>query len=191
MLEANAQADAPAVFGVPLSDDGGVFAHGVIEMHAALPIVVRVVFHHAAKIAARCQRDGLGKFHPCAALGIDPYCGFDIERQLVHQSKDAAVALHIEFQRAVRVGKSHGLPCGAWRAHEWCELGGLSHVFAFGEFLNSLGTERGKIVGIAAGNESLVADAFLVDPRGTGIFQIGSQAGPGGHFSPAKDVGLD
>lgn len=50
------------------------------------------------------------------------------------------------------------------------ELGGLSRVFAFGEFLNGFVAERRKIVGITASDESSVADAFLIDPCGTGVF---------------------
>ncbi len=55
-------------------------------------------------------------------------------------------------------------------------------MFAFAEFLNGFGAERGNIFGITAGYESLIADAFLIDPCGSGIFQIRLQAGPRGHF---------
>ena len=45
-------------------------------------------------------------------------------------------------------------------------------MLALAEFLHELGTEGGQVVGVAAGDETLVDDDFAIDPGRAGILDI-------------------
>src|SRR5262249_44950394 len=46
---------------------------------------------------------------------------------------------------------------------------------ALAEFLDHLGAEGGEIVGLAAGDQTVVDHDLAIDPDGAGILQVGAQ----------------
>jgi hypothetical protein len=61
----------------------------------------------------------------------------------------------------------------------------------FGQGFDELVAEGGDVFGFAAGDEVAVLDDFLVDPVGTGVFEVGVDGGPGGDGLSFDDVGFD
>ena len=64
-------------------------------------------------------------------------------------------------------------------------------VTALDELLDDLRAEGRQVVGLAARDEPVVDDDFLVDPRRAGIPQVGLQARPRRDLPASRDVCLD
>src|SRR5699024_6732440 len=80
-----------------------------------------------------------------------------------------------------------------WRA---ARLGAAGRPFPVGrlllcrELLPEVGVEGRQVVRGPAGDQAMVHHDLLVHPRGTGVLQIGAQAGVGGQGAAAQHIGL-
>src|SRR5690606_6588030 len=64
-------------------------------------------------------------------------------------------------------------------------------VLAFGDLLDDLRAEGGKVVRGATRDEAVVDDDLLVDPAGARVPQVGLEARVAGDLAVAHDIRLD
>jgi MFS family permease len=97
-------------------------------------------------------------------------------------------------RRAERAGSQPGPIAAAEQATGLCvdrRLLAPAVVHALGELLDDLRVEGIEVVGLAAAHQPPVDVDFLVDPLGSGVAQIGLQAGPRGERAAIDYVRVD
>ena len=86
----------------------------------------------------------------------------------------------VEVRHCTERGKSEGNPA-PYEAASALHLVQAKHrqvasvlVYALGDLLHHLGNESGKVLGAAAGDQSIVHHHFLIHPFGTCIDEVGT-----------------